>query len=92
MHRIGRTGRAGNKGQAISFVSREEERTLDNIERLIGNRIKRITMPGYEVGNRDAIFENLEKTSRPPRSNKASQIKNIHKKADKAKATRKKKH
>jgi len=36
VHRIGRTGRAGSKGQAISFVSREEERTLNNIERLIG--------------------------------------------------------
>lgn len=90
IHRIGRTGRAGNKGQAISFVNREEERALSNIERLIGSRIKRITMPGYEVGSRDAIFENLNKTSRPPRSNKASQIKNIHKKADTAKAAKKK--
>ena len=31
VHRIGRTGRAGSKGQAISFVSREEERALKNI-------------------------------------------------------------
>lgn len=92
VHRIGRTGRAGNKGQAISFVSREEERTLHSIERLIGSKIKRIKMPGYEVGSRDAIFENIAKTSRPPRSNKASQIKNIHKKADRAKAAKKKKN
>ena len=90
VHRIGRTGRAGNKGQAISFVSREEERTLNNIERLIGYKIKRISMKGYEVGNRDVLFENIKKTSRPPRSNKASQIKNIHKKADKAKGSKKK--
>lgn len=90
VHRIGRTGRAGNKGQAISFVSREEERTLNNIERLIGYKIKRISMKGYEVGNRDVLFENIQKTSRPPRSNKASQIKNIHKRADKAKAGKKK--
>ena len=41
-HRIGRTGRAGEKGHAISFVSREEERSLANIERLIGSRIKRV--------------------------------------------------
>ncbi len=90
VHRIGRTGRAGNKGQAISFVSREEERALNNIERLIGYKIKRISMKGYEVGNRDVLFENIKKTSRPPRSNKASQIKNIHKRADKAKANKKK--
>lgn len=91
VHRVGRTGRAGNTGQAISFVSREEERALNSIERLIGSKIQRIKMPGYEVGSRDAIFENIENTRRPPRSNKASQIKNIHKKADKAKAAKKKK-
>lgn len=91
VHRIGRTGRAGSKGEAISFVSREEERALHAIERLIGYKIKRISMPGYEVGNRDVLFENIEKTKRPARSNKASQIKNIHKKADNAKTARKKK-
>lgn len=91
VHRIGRSGRAGNKGEAISFVSREEERTLHSIERLIGSKIKRINMPGYEVGSRDVLFENIAKTTRPQRSNKASQIKNIHKKADNAKAKNKKK-
>ena len=35
VHRIGRTGRAGNQGQAISFVSREEENMLFEIETLI---------------------------------------------------------
>jgi len=90
VHRIGRTGRAGNKGEAISFVSREEERTLHNIERLIGYKIKRTNIPGYEVGNRDVLFENIAKNNKPARSNKASQIKNIHKKADKTKAARKK--
>ena len=91
VHRIGRTGRAGKKGHAISFVSREEERALNNIERLIGYKVKRISMKGYEVGNRDVLFENIKQTSRPPRSNKASQIKNIHKNADKAKTHKKKK-
>ena len=91
VHRVGRTGRAGNTGQAISFVSREEERGLNAIEHLIDAKIKRIKMPGYEVGNRDAIFENIANNTRPPRSNKASQIKNIHKKADNAKANKKKK-
>lgn len=90
VHRIGRSGRAGNKGQAISFVSREEERTLHAIEHLIGSKIKRIKMPGYEVGSRETILDNLANTSRPPRSNKAKQISNIHKKADKAKLKKKK--
>jgi len=72
VHRIGRTGRAGAKGQAISFVSREEERTLNNIERLIGCKIKRLKMPGYEVGSRDTLLDNINKTARPSRTNKVS--------------------
>ena len=75
VHRIGRTGRAGTKGHAISFVSREEERALNNIERLIGNRIKRLTMPGFEVGSRDSLLKNISKTARPSRTNKATQTK-----------------
>lgn len=91
VHRVGRAGRAGNKGQAISFVSREEERTLHTIEHLIGSKIKRIKIPGYEVASRDTILDNLASSNRPARSNKSKQIKNIHKKSDKAKANKKKK-
>jgi len=75
VHRVGRAGRAGMKGRAISLVSREEERSLANIERMIGGKIKRIKMPGYEVGDRNAIFKNIEKHSRPARANKVSQTK-----------------
>jgi len=61
VHRIGRTGRAGKTGVAISFVSREEERTLADIEKLIGQKLKRIMMPGYEVSNRDLLLKQLQK-------------------------------
>ncbi len=60
VHRIGRTGRAGNKGTAISFISREEERTLSIIETMIGTRIKRIFMEGYEVGDREPLIKSLQ--------------------------------
>lgn len=59
VHRIGRTGRAGAKGQAISFVSREEERALAAIEAMIGTNIKRVTVEGYEVGNRTPLLKTL---------------------------------
>jgi ATP-dependent RNA helicase RhlE len=72
VHRIGRTGRAGTKGQAISFVSRAEERALDDIERLIGNRIKRIHKRGFEVGNRESLIDTLAGERRSVRSNKVS--------------------
>ncbi len=92
VHRIGRTGRAGSKGQAISLVSREEERTLNNIERLIGEPVKRIKMPGYSVGNREKILSNLAEKSTRRKSNKAGQTKIIRNKARTAKTGRKKKN
>lgn len=73
VHRVGRTGRAGAKGQAISFVSREEERALASIERLIGSRITRIKMPGYGIASRETLLKNLKQRSRPPKTNKATQ-------------------
>ncbi len=39
VHRIGRTGRAGNEGMAISFCSREERDELKDIQKLIGKTI-----------------------------------------------------
>lgn len=49
-HRIGRTGRAGNKGEAISFVSRKDARMLSWIERVIKKRIAVEKLPEiYEV-------------------------------------------
>ncbi len=89
VHRIGRTGRAGSSGQAISFVSREEERSLDNIERLIGYRIRRIYVAGYEVGDREPLRKQLAKTARPIRTNKASQTKIVRDKVSSAKAGKK---
>jgi ATP-dependent RNA helicase RhlE len=61
VHRIGRTGRAGKTGVAISFVSREEERTLADIEKLIGQPIRRVTVSGYEVGSREVLLKQIEK-------------------------------
>lgn len=71
VHRVGRTGRAGAAGLAISLVSREEERALAAIERLIGSRIKRVSVAGYEVGSRETIIKGLEQRSRPRRTNRA---------------------
>ncbi len=83
VHRIGRTGRAGTKGLAISLVSREEERSLANIERLTGEHIKRINIKGYEAESRETLFKKLKKNSRPPRTNKASQTRIIINKPNK---------
>jgi len=92
VHRIGRTGRAGEKGHAISFVSREEERSLELIEQLINSRVKRIHRDGFEVGDRKSLLKNIDMTPRPGRTNKASQTKIIREKVTKSKGnTRSKK-
>jgi ATP-dependent RNA helicase RhlE len=39
VHRVGRTGRAGARGQAISFCDRDERGLLADIERLLKKRI-----------------------------------------------------
>jgi superfamily II DNA/RNA helicase len=42
VHRIGRTGRAGAKGKAFTFVTKADEEAIDNIEKLIGLKIGRL--------------------------------------------------
>jgi len=51
VHRIGRTGRAGETGQAVSLVSGEDRSYLRDIERLIGKQIEQQVIPGFEVGS-----------------------------------------
>ncbi len=48
VHRIGRTARAGNEGQAISLVIAEEFKQLKAIEKLIKQVLNRKTLPGFE--------------------------------------------
>ena len=47
VHRIGRTGRAGNSGQAISLVTPVDELSLRAIEKLTGQAVERIVLPGF---------------------------------------------
>jgi ATP-dependent RNA helicase RhlE len=51
VHRIGRTGRAGATGEAISLVSREEQPLLRDIERVIRRQLPREVVPGFETGS-----------------------------------------
>jgi len=48
VHRIGRTGRAGNEGEAMSLVCVDEHKLLKDIERLIKKEIPQVTFEGYE--------------------------------------------
>ena len=48
VHRIGRTGRAGSTGEAVSLVCLDEEIFLRDIERLTSHAITREVIPGFE--------------------------------------------
>jgi ATP-dependent RNA helicase RhlE len=48
VHRIGRTGRAGNSGEAISFVCLDEEGFMADIERFTRQNIEKVEVPGFE--------------------------------------------
>jgi ATP-dependent RNA helicase RhlE len=50
VHRIGRTGRAGAEGEAVSLVSAEERPLLAAIERLMNRGIEQRVVPGFEPG------------------------------------------
>ena len=58
VHRVGRTARAELTGDAFLFVSPEEEAQVTRIERAIGKRIPRVTVPGFDYQKKAA--EKLE--------------------------------
>jgi len=58
IHRVGRTGRAEMAGDAFTFVSPEEEKDLRVIEKALGKRLPRITVPGFNYAQAPA--ERLE--------------------------------
>lgn len=68
VHRIGRTGRAGAEGEAISLVSADEFDQLSAIESLIGRLLDREEMPGFEPAHR--LPESQLKPKRRPKKPK----------------------
>jgi ATP-dependent RNA helicase RhlE len=55
VHRVGRTARASATGDAILFVSPEEESDVRSIERAIGQRLPRLTLGGFDYTARPVV-------------------------------------
>ena len=65
VHRIGRTGRAGSTGEAVSLVSADEFKLLSDIERLIQQLLPREYIEGF-----DPVHDLPESNLRPSKHNK----------------------
>jgi superfamily II DNA/RNA helicase len=81
VHRIGRTGRAGAKGRAFTFVSEDDAEAIENVEKLTGSAIKvfgkqDVRVPLAEPGSDDGKSSKRDETEaddKPKRSSRRRQ-------------------
>jgi ATP-dependent RNA helicase DeaD len=68
-HRIGRTGRMGREGQAITLLGPEDQSKWRQIERGLGKKIRRVAWPGGTAAIQSEPVEQTVATPRPRREN-----------------------
>lgn len=88
VHRIGRTGRAGSKGQAISLVSADEFKQLSNIEQKIQHVLVRELVKGFEPEHDLPASSMGTHHSKEPNASKNHHLQTPTKKKAKEKNTR----
>jgi len=91
IHRIGRTGRAGASGEAISLVAPEEEKYLADIERLLKKSIQILSADGFDPSSvraerspRTSRGAGAERAPRAPRAEHAPRTPRAHGAEDRA--------
>ncbi|HZY91419.1 MAG TPA: DEAD/DEAH box helicase [Thermoplasmata archaeon] len=67
IHRVGRTARAERRGDALSLVSPEEEDDWAQIERMLGDRVERARVPGFDYTGPPAPHFESRRGPPPPR-------------------------
>ena len=85
VHRIGRTGRAGHVGKAITFATADEQKEIRDIEKLINKSIKRTEFVKFNVGSYSAPKSQPKKifgrSPRPSLTGRRSQSGSRHRQA-----------
>jgi ATP-dependent RNA helicase RhlE len=66
IHRIGRTGRASREGDAFTLVTDEDRGMVNAIDRILGEKTERRTLPGFDYG---VPSRGNNEFARPPRGN-----------------------
>ncbi len=74
VHRIGRTGRAGASGIAISLMAPEEERLLADIEKLTKRPLERAELADFRPRGRDHDRERSPETAPPARRERSRRV------------------
>jgi len=89
VHRIGRTGRAGNEGEAMSLVCVDENKLLKDIERLIKKEIPKVVVDGFKP-DPSIKAEPIQQRSQSHRnkSNQANEPKQARSHADRNRQSR----
>jgi len=70
-HRIGRTGRAHKTGEAYTFVEREQEPLVREIEKVLGAQIERRQLPGFDYEGFVPESHPLRNQSKRPRQSQS---------------------
>ena len=73
VHRIGRTGRAGAEGEAVSLVSNEERPLMAAIERLMNRKVESRVIAGFEPGTASREPRQQEEPRRQQRQHQRGQ-------------------
>lgn len=76
VHRIGRTGRAGAKGKAFTFVTRSDAEAVENIEKLLGSKITLLSSgsPKADAKVKDNKNSDKNKTDKKPKPQKEKAV------------------
>ena len=72
-HRIGRTGRAENNGEAFTFASQEDALMIRDIEKVLGERIDQRRLQGFDYGGFDPRISVAARAPQPAQKPSSSQ-------------------